>query len=163
MKKIGIASAVVVIIGAGYVLFNSGYVNKGNTSKDSPSVTNQDNMDQARLEDITDDVNDEVTAKLVYANGQYSGTRMYDLPSGDQSEVTINLVFENDTVSAASMTFATKNNTSRNWIRKFEAAYQSEVVEKNIDDVSLSRVAGASLTTDTFNDIWQQATAEARI
>jgi hypothetical protein len=35
---------------------------------------------------------------------------------------------------------------------RFDAAYKAEVIGKNLSEVSLSRVGGASLTSKAFND-----------
>jgi hypothetical protein len=99
----------------------------------------------------TSDVAPETT-DLDYANGSYKATGTYVTPGRSTHNVNVTLTLADDIVTGSTITFSgDTNNTSSGWQSKFSAAYQAQVVGKKLNDVSLSRVGGASLTTSAFN------------
>lgn len=97
-----------------------------------------------------------------YKDGTYSATGNYQTPGGRESiDVTV-------TLSSGAITDATVEQNARGgeaeeYQNKFVSSFKSQVVGKKIDEVSLSRVAGSSLTPNGFNsaikDIANQAKA----
>ena len=96
-----------------------------------------------------------------YKNGTYEATGSYSTPGGRESiDLTVTLadgVITNTTVSGSGLT-----SDSREHQAEFASGYKSLVVGKNIDEVSLSRVAGSSLTSNGFNDALEQIKTDAK-
>lgn len=101
-----------------------------------------------------------VVALTTYADGTYSSRTSYRSPGGTHSaEATITL--ENDIVTAATFSSDAGNSTSKKYVDRFKAAFKAEVVGKDLDSVALSRIGGASLTTNGYNDALDLVIAKA--
>ena len=97
----------------------------------------------------------------VYKDGTYSATGSYMSPGGqDQLGVTVTLV--NDIITSAVVTNGAGDDTSERYQQKFIAGYKQFVIGKNITDVNLTKVSGASLTPIGFNDALSQIKAKAK-
>ena len=92
----------------------------------------------------------EPTSSTMYEDGSYSSTVSYRSPGGNHG-LTVDLEIEDDQVVAADIEYETANGTSRNYLQRFEAGYEAEVVGQSLAAVSVSRVGGASLTATAFN------------
>jgi hypothetical protein len=99
----------------------------------------------------------------IYANGTYDASATYTTPGRSSHNVNITLTLTGDVITASNVTFTGDDNkTSAGLQTKFAAAYQTQVVGKKIDDVSLARVGGASLTTNAFNQALAEVKASAK-
>ena len=104
-----------------------------------------------------------VTPKTTYKDDIYTVTTSYTAPSRTTHKVTATLKIVNDVVTEARVNFSgEKAETSSQYQNSFSQNYQSEVVGKKLDSISLSRVGGASLTTGAFNKAFVQVKAQAR-
>lgn len=83
-----------------------------------------------------------------YRNGTYSSQISYRTPEGMYSmDVTLTMV--NDMISNTNIVFDSKA-LRDGYTERFNTSYQTYVIGKDIDALNLSRIAGASLTTDAF-------------
>jgi len=99
----------------------------------------------------------------VYANGTYSASASYITPGRSTHNVNVTLTLANDIITDTKVTFTgDENRTTSGMQSKFTAAYQTLVVGKKIDDLSLSRVGGASLTTGAFNKALEEVKISAQ-
>lgn len=100
------------------------------------------------------------TGAASYADGTYTATGSYQTPETvEQIEVTITLA--DDVVTAVEVTGDPQASESERYQSEFIGGIQDEVVGKNIDDLSVDRVAGSSLTSGGFNDALDEIKAEA--
>lgn len=83
-------------------------------------------------------------------DGTYTASASYDTPGGVQ-DITVKLTIANGAVSDSSISQNATGREDEAYQSAFEAEYKSSVVGKKVSDISLSRVAGASLTTEGFN------------
>lgn len=122
--------------------------NGSNTSSNVSSSTGSSSGSTASITNVKD--------------GTYSATASYDTPGGVQ-DITVKLTIAGGSVSDSSLIQNASGREDEAYQSAFESEYQSQVVGKKISDISLNRVAGASLTTDGFNtallDIANQAKA----
>jgi uncharacterized protein with FMN-binding domain len=100
---------------------------------------------------------------VAYADGSYTADGDYVAPSGQES-ITVELTIEDDVVTAVTVTpHATGGTRQAGFQKQFAEGIGSEVVGKDIDELTVSRVAGSSLTSSGFNaaldDIKRQAVA----
>jgi hypothetical protein len=101
-----------------------------------------------------------VAPKTVYKNGTYTVSTSYNAPGRSTHSVDATITIKDDIITASNVGFGGDNvNTSTEYQNKFSKGYQTQVIGKNIGTVSLSRVGGASLTTNAFN----KALAEVKV
>lgn len=91
-----------------------------------------------------------VIPKSKYSDGTYTAVGNYFVPEGSES-ITVIVTLQNDIIVSADVTGNGSRGDSRKYINRFISGYSPYVVGKNIDDVQLSRVSGASLTPKGFN------------
>jgi hypothetical protein len=87
---------------------------------------------------------------LAYKNGTYSIDSNYESPAGSES-IKIKLTVSDDKIEALEITPTATDKQSIQYQNRFKSSINSQTVGKKIDDLSLSRVGGASLTTNAFN------------
>lgn len=85
-----------------------------------------------------------------YQDGTYTATGSYTTPGGTES-VTVTATLASGNVTSVTTTGSATGGNSAQYQSQFLANYESQVVGKSIDDISLSRVAGSSLTSAGFN------------
>ncbi len=94
------------------------------------------------------------------ATGSFSGEASYSTGRSIH-ELLVTLTLENDIVVASDIRYDGQGEPTTPTLRSFNDAYEAEVIGKDIDDIELSRVGGASWTSDAFNEavdtIQQQA------
>lgn len=97
-----------------------------------------------------------------FKDGTYTATGSYQTPGGSES-IGVTVTLSGGAVTDVSVTQNATRGEAEEYQSAFASAFKSQVVGKKISDVSLSRVAGASLTPNGFNnaidDIEQQAAA----
>lgn len=95
-----------------------------------------------------------------YKDGTYTATGSYATPGGKESiDLEVRLV--NDTVQSVELTQKAMTGEAKEYQARFASGYKSVVVGKSIDEVSLSRVAGSSLTSTGFNNAIDQIKNDA--
>ena len=91
------------------------------------------------------------TAGAAYADGTYTATGSYQTPETVETiEVTITLA--DDIITAVEVSGDPQASESERYQSEFIGGIDDEVVGQNIDDISVDRVAGSSLTSGGFND-----------
>ncbi len=155
-NKLIIAGGVVVVLvalGAGTVLLTHGN-----------STTQTSESDTARTQ--TTDTSGEGTNNASsqsgnYKDGTYSATGSYRTPGGTESiEVTVTLA--GGVVTQATVTQHATGGESEEYQSKFVSGYKAQVVGKKLSDLSLSRVAGSSLTPLGFNNAIETIKSDAQ-
>lgn len=144
-----VIALIVVVIGTG-VYFITSYSNNQNTAT-SP-----------RGQEIVVDPNNNGVNESPYADGTYSGTNVYNTPAGDHT-LTVNLTLQNGMVVAAETVHDDLAGLSTETAARFDSLYSTEVIGKQLDEVSLSRVGGASLTSVAFNNAVAEIKTAAQI
>lgn len=96
-----------------------------------------------------------------YKDGEYSATGSYISPGG-RERITVKVTLKNGAVTETSAESIASNSTAKGYQSDFIESYESQVVGKKIDDVSLSRVSGSSLTSRGFNEAIEQIKDRAK-
>lgn len=96
-----------------------------------------------------------------YRDGTYSTVGSYHSPAGDE-EIGVTITLKNDIIT--DVTVVPKATAMRSVVmqKDFVANYKSMVVGKNITEVNLGKVSGASLTPKGFNDAILKIEAQAK-
>ncbi len=85
-----------------------------------------------------------------FRNGSYATQSSYRTPNGTY-QISVNLTVVNDKVTNSSVSFDSKG-ARDSYSKRFSSSYQSALIGQDLGTASLSRVGGASLTTDAFNN-----------
>lgn len=110
--------------------------------------------------DPTSSATENGAATGAYADGTYTAEGSYQTPeSVEQISVTVTLA--GDVITAVEVTGDPQKSESKQYQGQFIGGINDVVVGKDIDDISVSRVAGSSLTSGGFNDAIEKIKAEA--
>jgi hypothetical protein len=86
------------------------------------------------------------------ASGQtYSEKVSYLTPARTEHKLNISLTVAAGVVTGASIVYDEGAGFSNGHQERFDNAYKAQVVGKSLENISLSRVGGASLTSEAFN------------
>lgn len=84
-----------------------------------------------------------------YADGEYTATGEYQAPSGSES-IVVTVSLQDDIVTAVEVTGDASDPQAERFQEQFASGIADEIVGVDIDELSVSRVAGSSLTTNGF-------------
>lgn len=99
-------------------------------------------------------------SSTMYADGTYTAAGSYQTPESVETiEVTLSL--EGDTITAVEVTGDPQARESQQYQQQFIGGISDQVVGRSLDEVSVSRVAGSSLTSGGFNEALEAIRAEA--
>lgn len=90
-----------------------------------------------------------------YKDGTYTASTSYFTPDG-QEDAKLTITLANNVVTASDFSEQALSGEGQRYQNRFDSNYKSEVVGQKVSDISLSRVAGASLTTDGFSQALEQ-------
>lgn len=96
-----------------------------------------------------------------YKDGTYTAKSDYYVPHGTE-EIQVSLTIKNGIVTDSSVQNSEGNRESALYQQAFTSSYKSYVTGKNISDLNLSYVAGASDTTQGFDDAVAQIQTQAK-
>lgn len=96
-----------------------------------------------------------------YKDGTYTADGQYYVPHGFE-DIKVTLTVKNNTVTDSQIVNSESNYTSAQFQENFASEYKSYVVGKKLTDINLSYVAGASDTTNGFDDALNQIRQQAQ-
>jgi uncharacterized protein with FMN-binding domain len=95
-----------------------------------------------------------------YADGTYTAEGSYATPESVET-VTVTLTLAEDVVTEVEVTGNPQARESEQYQSQFIGGIKNEVVGKSLDEVSVSRVSGSSLTSGGFMQAVELIKAEA--
>lgn len=95
-----------------------------------------------------------------YADGSYEATGEYQSPGGAES-IDVEITLEDDVVTDVTVTGNATQGNAQRYQAQFAGGIADVAVGVNIDELSVDKVAGSSLTSDGFNDALEQIKADA--
>lgn len=149
-------ATIIVIVLVGIVASVVIAVQNNNDAAPEATQTTQ----QSTSSDQTTDAPDESTDTSSYQNGTYTATGSYVSPGGRES-IGLTVTIENGFITSTGLQQNATDGEAREYQAAFAGGYSELVVGKSVDEVSLSRVAGSSLTSNGFNDALDQIKADA--
>jgi len=96
-----------------------------------------------------------------YKNGTYTAEGSYSTPESVET-ISVTVTLADDVVTDVEVTGNPTKRESEQYQGQFIGGIQSEVVGKKIDEISVSRVAGSSLTSGGFNKAIEEIKSEAK-
>jgi hypothetical protein len=104
---------------------------------------------------------DGIGMPMAYADGAYKTAIRYEVPYGYVESMDVSVTIKNGVVTETDVAFEIINPVSNDYIDLFERYYKEKVIGQPINDISLSRIGGASLTNAAFNAALQNIKNEA--
>ncbi|MET0297554.1 MAG: hypothetical protein ABW024_09145 [Microbacterium sp.] len=95
-----------------------------------------------------------------YADGTYEAEGSYQTPESVET-IDVSITLADGVVSAVEVTGDPQKPESERYQGEFIGGIADEVVGKSLDEISVSRVAGSSLTSGGFNEALETIKAEA--
>ena len=92
------------------------------------------------------------TSSSTYIDGTYAASINYAAPHGHTNVVKASVTINSDAITAVTLTHEYDDRESKTYLDSFDQAITAAVVGKSIADLELSRIGGASLTTQAFED-----------
>jgi uncharacterized protein with FMN-binding domain len=169
-KKKLIATVVAVVVVAGVVVLADIFRSKDSTvdmtgTKDT-SQTLGSNTSESGTSAGSETTNDTgtsggTTSSGSLKDGTYSASASYFVPAGQES-IKVNLTLSDGTISDVSVVNSESDHDSAEFQADFTNGYKAQVVGKKISGLQISSVAGASDTTDGFNEALTKIASEAQ-
>lgn len=157
---IGIIVVALIAIAATAVIITTNKKDDTANTSDNSAMQMADTSDTAN--DTTDSSNSAADSSATFKDGTYTATGSYQTPGGQES-IDLTVTLSGNTITDAKVVQNASGGEAAEYQSKFASGYRSLVVGKKITDVSLTRVAGSSLTPVGFNnaisDIENQAKA----
>jgi len=95
-----------------------------------------------------------------YADGTYTGEGSYATPESVET-ITVTVTLVDDVITDVEVVGQPQKAESKQYQGQFVGGISDVVVGKDIDEISVSRVAGSSLTSGGFNQAIEQIKSEA--
>lgn len=96
-----------------------------------------------------------------YKDGTYEVVGNYVSPGGPR-EINVTITLEDGVVTGSTFEGLATDAPSKRFQGEFAEGYEEMVIGKNIDEISLTKVSGSSLTPKGFNDALEKVKAEAK-
>ena len=122
------------------------------TAGDSPKGDTEPNDSTASATGTTGD--------STYADGTYTAEGAYATPESVET-ISVTVTLEGDVITAVEVTGDPQKPESMEYQGRFIGGIADAVVGEDIDQISVSRVAGSSLTSGGFNEAIEAIKAEA--
>lgn len=123
-----------------------------------PAATTE--PDTSTAEESTTDTGSEAATGGAYTDGTYTAEGSYATPESVEA-ISVTVTLEDDVITAVEVTGDPTKRESEEYQAKFIGGISDEVVGQDIDDISVSRVAGSSLTSGGFNQAIDAIKSEA--
>lgn len=95
-----------------------------------------------------------------YADGTFSATGSYQTPGGEES-IGVTVTLESGVVSDVQTEPMPSNGTTELYQGKFSSGIREQIVGTPLDDLSVDKVSGSSLTSGGFRTAIEQIKSEA--
>jgi len=128
------------------------FLNKQDTETNTNESTNNELENSNTVENPS--------STTSYKDGAYNVTANYLTPAG-REDMGVSVVIAGGKVVSAVATVMGKDKTSINLQNRFAGGINTEVAGKDLKDLSVGVVAGASLASSGFNDALNQIRAQA--
>jgi uncharacterized protein with FMN-binding domain len=114
----------------------------------------------ATTDTSTDAGTDTGSSTAEYADGTYTADGTYQTPESVET-ISVTVTLEDSIITAVDVEGDPQKAESKQYQGQFIGGISDEVVGKSIDEISVSRVAGSSLTSGGFNEAIETIKAEA--
>ena len=152
-------STKVTLVGALILVTVLGYSWLANTAGRTEYIAS-DNREEVTRE-LMPGMSEVSTGMMDYQDGTYTATVKYEIPYGYVEPMEVTLEFQDNIITDVRAAFEVVNPVSEGYQQAFLEYVPREVVGRKVDNVSLSRMTGASLTNRAFDAALVKIKAEA--
>lgn len=151
------AGVVVVLILAliFYGLYKYTMKDETNNTTDTPVVVENNNPTPEPTTPIP------TTPQLNYKDGTYTSEGNYISPGG-QEKISVSVTIKDDVITDATVKSLAVNPTSKMMQANFISGFKAMVVGKKLDEITLTKVSGSSLTPKGWNDAIAKIQVQAK-
>jgi uncharacterized protein with FMN-binding domain len=167
-KRKLIATILSIVVIAGSVVVADHIKNATPTADSTQTAATTDTTTSPGTSSTTDtttptttDNSSSSTSSSSYKDGTYSASSSYFVPHGNES-IEVDLTLKDGVITTASIQNSEGDHESAAYQEDFASAYKSFVVGKKISDLQLGVIAGASDTTQGFEDALSQIASKAQ-
>lgn len=154
------ATVLAVLVVAGIVIITDHLKAKGSTAASTFSQSSA-NQPAASSSTNSQSSTSAATSSSTYKDGTYAASDNYFVPHGNES-IQVNLTLQNGVITSASVQNSESDPTSAAFQEDFAATFKSMVVGRKISGLQIGVVAGASDTSQAFNQAVSQIATKAR-
>ncbi|GAA2584247.1 hypothetical protein [Microbacterium binotii] len=104
---------------------------------------------------------DSSSSSGAYKDGTYTASGSYQTPESVE-EISVTVTLADDVITSVEVTGDPQARESQQYQSQFIGGISDVVVGKDIDEISVSRVAGSSLTSGGFNKAIEEIKTEAK-
>ena len=157
LGAIAIASAAIV----GGISLTKTSSNKQSTGA-SQTSTNDSQTATTATTGSASQSNTSTEASSGYKDGTYTASASYSVPHNGSNSIAVTLTVKDGVITAVNADNSYTDHESSEYIDMFEQALEGQVVGQSVASLSPSRIGGASLTTDGFNDALDTIRSQAQ-
>ncbi|MFZ1250074.1 MAG: hypothetical protein WAR37_01325 [Candidatus Microsaccharimonas sp.] len=155
-KKLHPALAALIVIVLIGIVASAAIVVSQNQQTDTATNTSQQTSSSSSSTTQT-----QSTDTSTYKDGTYSATGSYVSPGGRES-IDLTVTIKDGVITDTSVVKNATDRDAEEYQTLFANNYKDLVIGKSVNEVSLTRVAGSSLTTNGFNDALDQIKNDAK-
>ncbi len=146
---VAILGVIIVVMGAALFLIPD----KSETQSDTPVVVTEEvnRTEQMEATEETLVSTDPNPTPEPTVGASFTENVSYLTPARTEHKMAVTLTVEGGVVTDSSIVYDGGEGFSNPNQERFDAAYKVEVIGKPLSDIALSRVGGASLTSEAFN------------
>lgn len=131
------------------------------SSAATPGTAGVSASPQSTAEAATPSSSAGASSSIAYKDGRYTADGSYQTPETVE-KITVSVTIADDTVTAVKVTGDPQSTETTHYQGQFIGGISTVVVGKKLDDISVHKVAGSSLTSTGFNQALAKIRAEAK-
>ncbi|MGC5172776.1 hypothetical protein ACLQ2Q_19240 [Microbacterium sp. DT81.1] len=156
-----VAGVAGIIAVAGCSAAGTGLTAETDAADTTPSADATPSTDSGSTDSGSTDLGPADTgSSSTYVDGSYSAEGSYQTPESIEA-ISVTVTLENDVLTAVQVVGDPSARESEEYQSRFIGGIADVVVGEDIDTISVSRVAGSSLTSGGFNQAIEEIKAEA--
>lgn len=155
-KRVRYGAAVAGLAG---ILVFAGCSAETDASEETPAAATSESSSTSTAQ-TTAETADTAASTGKYADGTYTASGSYQTPETVET-ISVTLTLDNDVITEVNVIGDPQARETQQYQGQFIGGISDVVVGKNIDEISVSRVAGSSLTSKGFNSAVDKIKSEA--
>ncbi len=153
-------AALIVIVLVGIVA-SAAIIVVNNSKDNNTSTTTEEFNHETHQHAPSDDASVDSTDVSEYKDGTYEAEGTYLSPGGRES-IGLTVTIKDGIITETSLAMHGTSPEAKEYQGHFEHSYKELIVGKKVNGISLTRVAGSSLTSNGFNEALDEIRNEAR-
>ncbi|WP_054681687.1 hypothetical protein [Microbacterium sp. No. 7] len=155
-----VSVAGIVLVAAGCAQTADEAIADGDATTQAPSAAVTETDEATTETETAEPTGEAASSGSIYTDGTYSAEGSYATPETVET-VSVTITLEGDVVTAVEVVGDPQTRESVQYQSQFIGGISDAVVGQRIDELSVSRVAGSSLTSGGFNAALETIKSEA--